>query len=171
MRLNKSIVVLFVGVLIFSYQAMAVDGGRVLKSAIFPGMGQLGDDQVAKGLVFMAGEATCLSLMFAAMSQQYSSTFDTKRDSVLYKMGTNYDTLRTLHQEWQNAYDKANSSRNSMYLYGGLSALCWGLNIVDAIFFAPRARNDESFLLREIKDHTVISFNNQQARFAYRIDL
>jgi hypothetical protein len=151
--------------------AYAVDAGRILKSAAFPGMGQLGDDQVLKGLAFMGGEAFLLSAMFAEVSHQYSYAFDTKRLNVDYKMSYDYVQLQTTLSTWQDSYDHAAAARNNALIWGGAAAAWWGLNIVDAILFPPRQTgNAESSLLRQVQEHTLLAVDCQKLSLKYVTD-
>jgi hypothetical protein len=149
----------------------AVDAGRIVKSAAFPGMGQLGDDQVLKGLAFMGGEAVLLSLMFAEVSHQYSFAFDTKRLNVDYKMSYDYQELQTTLSTWQDSYDRAAASKNNALIWGGAAAAWWGLNIVDAILFPPRqSGNAESSLLRQVQEHTLLAVDCRRLELRFVTD-
>jgi len=149
-------------------QALAgVDGGRLLKSVVFPGMGQLGDDQVFRGLAYMTLETVCLSLMFGEVSKRESFARETEYLQVKYQMADTYEEREAEYVNWQNAFDKSAASQTMVIVYGGAAGVVWAWNIVDALLFAPKDR--ESSLYRTIRENTLVSVTPEKALLSYRV--
>ncbi|MBD3320891.1 MAG: hypothetical protein GF350_07355 [Chitinivibrionales bacterium] len=149
-------------------QSTAFDRGRLIKSIAFPGMGQLGDGQTIKGLSFMGAEIVFLTLMFENMSHISSQQIETERLSVLYKMGGDYAEIQKIHRAWQDAYDKYENSVTYTIGFAGLAALCYGLNIADALLFPPKNPDNVS-LVHTIARNTTVAANGTSARITCTI--
>ncbi len=145
----------------------AADAGRVFKSAVWPGMGQLGDGQTLKGLSFMASEVALLSLTIANFSKASAYARETEYLSVQYEIDTTYSAKKQTDEFWRDA-DKAYSQRFRMgVVFGGLAGLWWGLNIADAILFPPI--DDNRSTLRSIKENTTVRVSQQEAGLSYTV--
>jgi hypothetical protein len=149
-----------------------VDAQRVLKSAVFPGMGQLGDGQIAEGLGFMAGEAVLLSIMFGQLAKSSAYALETKRDSILYVMGGDYQDVQRTYRQWDDAYEFSTKSRTNGFIFGGCAVAWWALNVVHAVLFAPSApaSQDEETFRDVIFKRTSIALTDKGAGLVYTME-
>jgi hypothetical protein len=146
----------------------AADVGRALRSSVFPGMGQLGDDQMGRGLLYMAGEIALLSLTVDQIVKKAAADRSTEYFQVKVANEPNYERKKDLESQWDQAIDDSEKSQMLTYVFGGTALLWWAWNIVDAIAFAPR--DNEEALIRKIKDNTVVAVGLDRAQLAYKID-
>jgi hypothetical protein len=160
MRTNQSrtafLAVLIVALL--SGSGRGADLGRTVKSAVFPGMGQLGDGQKLKGLLFMAGEVVLLSMTVDQFTKSRTYAFETDRLRIEYGFGGTYSQIQSIHSRWNSYYDKAEKARINTALFLGLAGACWGLNIADAILFAPVKQEEDVSLLQETLSKVSLGF-------------
>jgi len=154
-------------------QANAGDMGRVVKSVVFPGMGQLGDGSgelghasTIKGLAFMSLEAIALSLTVAEVSKASSYARETEYIQVKYHLATTYEDRLREFNNWQDAYDKSAKSKTMTMAYGGVAAAIWILNVVDIIVFEPKETNQS--MIRTLLNNTLVSASSDGARIAYK---
>jgi hypothetical protein len=155
---KKTIVIVMVLLLIAVIQTTAfADSQRVLKSAIFPGMGQLGDDQRLRGLGYMTGEVLLLSMLFSEFSHVQSSSRETYVLTVRYDMAQTYEEKNRQYHNWQDAYNKYGDSQIKMIAYIGAAGLLWGWNIADAVLFAPKKSSEESLLEKTFRENLAFS--------------
>jgi hypothetical protein len=110
---------------------------RVLKSGVCPGLGQLDDGQTFRGLSYMTGEVAFLFLMFRQLSMEAASAHQTKWLEVEAARVRESDQLFDVLQQWEDAHKRTETARNRAYVFGGLAAVVWGINIVDAVLFKP----------------------------------
>jgi hypothetical protein len=118
------------------------DFGRVFKSACFPGMGQLGDDQVIKGLTLMGVEVVALTMATQEWSRYTAYTRETEYLSVKYDLDSTYALKKKTHEKWGEAYDKSGKANMYMYGYFAAAGVCYLLNLADAVLFPPAARDE-----------------------------
>ncbi len=147
---------LFIFVLLVSLSARAADAGRILKSAVLPGMGQLGDDQTFKGLVLLAGEVTWISLSISQFAQANAFARETEYLDVRYEMAGSYREKIELKEFWEDAHAGSVKSRNLGYAFLGGAVAWWGLNLLDAILLPPRDGKTEA--KKDVLDHVDIAF-------------
>jgi hypothetical protein len=152
--------------------AQAADKGRIVKSAVFPGMGQLGDGQVVKGLLIMGGEAALLSAMFGQMSRMSSYAFETKRLDVVYRIGGEYDSVATTYGDWKDAYDRSQKAQTGTIVFGVVAAAWWVLNVVDAWLLAPKkiSNEDENSFLNTMRKNTRVAVTRTGAQVTYALE-
>jgi len=120
------------------------DTQRLVRSAVFPGMGQLGDAQTLKGLAFMTGEVVYISIAVGEYSKSRAFALETRKLKIDFKMGASFERLVEIHDDWESAYNRSNSARQRVGILIGTAVALWGLNIVDAIMFPPRGNHDDS---------------------------
>ena len=118
-------------------QGNAAEFDRVFKSAVFPGMGQLGDDQTVKGLSFMGAEVLLITMGTHEWSKWTSYTRDTEYLSVKYVLDSTYALKRNTHEKWKESYDNSDKAQLMMMGYFAGAGLCYALNILDAVLFPP----------------------------------
>lgn len=148
----------------FNLICHAQDDSRVLKSIIFPGMGQLGDGQTVKGLSYMTGEVLCLTLFFSQMSKWQSSARQTIIFNDIKGNLDSYSELKQMQVQWEEAKDKNKKSKVNMFIFGTVAAAFWGLNVADAIYLKPT--NDENTGLSHLKN-TQLSIDSHGATLKY----
>ncbi|MBD3239248.1 MAG: hypothetical protein GF331_01580 [Chitinivibrionales bacterium] len=155
-------------VAIMAVAAPAADVGRVLRSSVFPGMGQLGDDQTARGLLYMGGEILLLSLTVDQVVRK--AAFDRSTEYLKAEMDTAtvYENKYELEQQWIETIEDSDRAQMLSIAFGASAAVWWAWNIIDAIMFAPKS-GDEA-LLRRIKKNTVVSVGLDKAQVSYLID-
>jgi hypothetical protein len=147
----------------------AAEPGKVLRSAVFPGMGQLGDGQQIKGLSFFTAEVVLLSLSFMQLSKQRALTRETVILNVQYNRAETYDKRAEIDSIWRESYDKSDQAQLLSVVFFALSGACWGANIVDALLF----QNNESEVLSVIETvgkNTAFSFSKEKAHISYTVD-
>jgi hypothetical protein len=156
-------------------QAFSGDAGRILRSSVCPGMGQLGDGMgeithpsTIKGLGFLTVEVVCLSMMFSELSHKNSSARETAYLEAEYRMASTYEQRAETFQNWQEAFDKSGRSNLMMMAYGGAAAVVWGLNIVDIVAFKPKDAG-ESSIINTIRNNTLLAFNGEKALLKYTV--
>ena len=119
--------------------AGADETARFVQSLAFPGMGQLGDEQVIKGLSIMGAEVLLLTMTFDQVGKYTAYSRDTRYLKVQFNMAETYDEKVGYYENWEDSYSKSQTAWNQIWLYGGLAAGWWVLNLVDALLFAPVA--------------------------------
>lgn len=167
-RTIKQCAVVGVVLMTLATQALGADVGRVLRSTAFPGMGQLADEQVGRGLLYMAGEVVLLSL---AIDQAVSkSAYDraTVYDSVKMDLAQTFDEKKRYYDDWQDMIEKSDQAQMLTFVFGGAAAVWWAWNIVDALLFGPD-KAEETGLIKSLKDNTVVSVNKDKASLTYRL--
>ncbi len=144
-----------------------IDVGRTVKSAVFPGMGQLADGQKVKGFAFMAGEIALLSLTIDQFSRSRTYAFQTtvKRDE--YQFGGDFEKLQAIQVDWRKYYENAEKARLRASLFLGLSVACWGLNLADAMLFPPLRQEDEMSTLQESLSKVSVGFRGSQGLLTF----
>jgi hypothetical protein len=147
--------------------ASAADPGRVLRSSVWPGMGQLGDGQTVKGLSIMAGEAVLLSLTIANFSKASAYARETEYLSIQYEIDSTYSARVQTDRAWRETDDAYGRRYGMGIVFGGLAGLWWGLNIVDALFFPPRGEAQAS--LDRIRDNTEVAISPEHAGVRYTV--
>jgi hypothetical protein len=146
----------------------AADVGRVLRSSVFPGMGQLGDDQTGRGLLYMAGEIALLSLTVDQIVRKAAADRSTEYYKVKVANEPNFERMKELEAEWDQAVEDSERAQLLTYVFAGTSLLWWAWNIVDAIVFAPR--ENEGALMHTIRENTVVAVGLDKAQLAYKIN-
>lgn len=142
-RMSRSLATAMV-VLWVAGGALAADPGRVLKSVVFPGMGQLGDNQTIKGLSFMAAEVVLITVSVGQFSRASAYARETEFREIEYDTASTYEEKVRRDRFWRDAYESNDRSKKMGVMFAGLAVTCWGLNIFDAILFAPREEEGES---------------------------
>jgi hypothetical protein len=143
---------------------------RMVRSLVFPGMGQLGDGQTGKGLLYMAGEIALLSMTFSSLSEYASQARQTVYDSVqIYNEGGFSEARTQTIENWQESVDNANSARMMTFAFAGASVVWWAWNVVDALIFVPRDTGEMS-LYRKVKDNTVVGLSPDGVVVGYTMD-
>lgn len=138
------------------------DDGRVFRSIVFPGMGQLGDGQTVKGLAFMASEVVLLSFTFSELSHSQAYAQETYALKVQYELAGSYEEKKRMGTNWTNSYNNFNDAQTRLMIFGGLSLACWALNIADALLFAPAETEDETSLVRSVYQN--LAFNGDLSK-------
>ena len=158
------------GVLVaaMAVQTPCADAARVVRSVAFPGMGQLGDNQTARGLLYMAGEIALLSMTVDQIVRKAAYDRATEYDSVRVSMATTYEEKDYYTKDWQDMYDKSGRAATLTYVFGGAAAVWWVWNIVDAIVFAPKHADGEQGALDRIRDNTTVCISRDKAQVSYR---
>lgn len=151
-----------------SMSASAADVGRVLRSSAFPGMGQLGDGQKARGLLYMSGEILLLSLTVDRIVKKAAYDRETEYLQVKLGLAQSYDEKVELTEKWQEAYDASGQAAILSYAFAGGAVLLWAWNIIDAVVLAPAASEDA--LLQKVKENTTVAVGFDKAQVSYRID-
>jgi hypothetical protein len=150
--------------------AGADDGGRVLRSVVFPGMGQLGGGQTVKGLLYMGGEAALLSMTISQIAKQAAYARNThylNAEMNVARDDKDYEELARLHEEWEQSIEDADRAKLMAVAFGGGAALWWVWNVLDAAIFKPKQTDDLS-LMRKIRDNTMVAVGTERAQVAYR---
>jgi hypothetical protein len=134
------------------------DGLRVVRSCIFPGMGQLGDDQKVRGLVYLIGEVGLLSGAIGEIAKSNSYARSTEYFNLQY---TYFDSTIEQHSQtrtdWVAAEKKSKDTKLYAMAFAGGAAVWWVWNIVDAMIFAPAAKDNA--YLSDIRDNLVMTTN------------
>jgi hypothetical protein len=167
-RAKRQILVVGVLVVALASQTLAADVGRVLRSTAFPGMGQLADDQTARGLLYMGGEAVLLSLMFNQIAKKAAYDRNTEFLKVDLDRAATYEEKQAILKEWNTSIDNSDKASTYTFVFAGAAGAWWIWNIVDALIFAPRNKTEES-LYNTIKDNTLVSVGPEKAQVSYRI--
>ncbi len=159
-----------VGVLvaIMAMSVPAADVGRVLRSSAFPGMGQLGDNQMGRGLLYMGGEILLLSLTVDQVVRKAALDRSTEYFAVEMDTAVSYEDKAEIEQRWNEAIEESEQAQTLAIAFGLSAAVWWAWNIVDAIIFDPT--QDEEALLRRIKKNTVVAVGLEKAQVSYHID-
>ena len=152
-----------------NHPTCAFDMSRTIKSVIFPGMGQLSDDQVVKGLSFMGLEVVLLSLTFNEYSKVYSYSSETEYLKVKYKLARTYEDRLKQYNDWNDAYTKHSKSKTNFMIFGALAGACWALNIADAVMFAPKEKASEQALLHELWENTTFSSTIDKTEIVFTV--
>ncbi len=147
----------------------ARDGGIVIGSVAFPGMGQLSNGQTAKGLSIMASEALLISLTFNQMATMNASEYETKYRKIEFERGGSYTDVNETFALWQDAYNRTNKAKVNTWVFGGLSVGLWVLNIADAFFFQKETADVETSLLHTLRKNMQLSATTQGATLNYTV--
>jgi hypothetical protein len=159
-----------VGVLMIclAWSAGAADGGRVLRSVVFPGMGQLGDGQTVKGLLYMGGGVALLSMTIGQVASKTASDRDTEYLRVQWDNATSYEEKVEIREEWDQAIENSERAQLLSLAFGGGAAVWWVWNVLDAAIFAPKKSEDQT-LIRRIRDNTLVAVGKDEAQVIYRV--
>ncbi len=152
----------------FTIVAQGVDPQRVLQSAVLPGMGQLGDDQTIKGLAFMAGEVTWVTLAVSQFASSNAYARETEYLRIQYTMAEKYAEKQQFESHWDEAYQKSKKAKTLGLAFLGGAVAWWGLNIFDAIFLPPRSSH--SRLKDEIEEHLVVALGKDHLGLRYNFE-
>jgi hypothetical protein len=166
-RAKRQILVVGVLVVALASHALAADVGRVLRSTAFPGMGPLADDQTARGLLYMAGEAVLLSLTINEVTKKAAYDRNTEFLKVDLEHAATYEEKQAILKQWNTSIDNSSKAQTYTYVFGGAAAAWWVWNIVDALIFAPRNKGAET-LYNTIKDNTLVLVGPEKAQVSYR---
>jgi hypothetical protein len=167
---KKRVVIVVSLALVLVFQASSfAQSGRVLKSLVFPGMGQLSDGQRLRGLAYMTGEVLLLTMTFSEFSHMESSSRETQVLTIMYDKAATFEEQNTQYSNWQDAFDKYGRSQLFLIGYAGAAALVWGLNVADAAFFAPKKSDEESLLLRTLRQNLAFSGGADRTKITYTI--
>lgn len=151
-------------------QSVNAQETSVLRSAIFPGMGQLGNGQTAKGLLYMVGEVALLSLTIDNIAKAAANARGTQYDSVAIFHEGGDDAKRTQQLlDWQKRADDNQRTKMMALGFGGLAAAWWAWNIIDGIIFVPQQSDDLS-LYENVKNNTVVSVGLDGAKVNYSLE-
>jgi hypothetical protein len=149
-------------------QSAAADAGRVIRSVAFPGMGQLGDNQLGRGVLYMGGEIVLLSFTVDMLVRKAACDRATEYDSVKVNLAQTYEEKKKYYDDWVEMNDKSDQAAMLTYVFGGAAAVWWAWNIVDAFLFEPKDK-EEAKIYRNIKDNTTVSLRSDKAEISYRI--
>lgn len=172
--MKKLVILALCGSLMVAGQVQGADLGRIVKSAVFPGMGQLSDGNgeltsihTVKGLAFMSLEAIALSLTVAEVSKASSYARETAYIKERYHLSSTYEERLREFNGWQDAFDKSQKSKTMTMAFGGLAAAVWILNVVDVVVFTPS--ESEQSLINGVLDNTVVLLNTDGAKISYKV--
>lgn len=167
MKLSRVVMtVLLAGTCLF--QTQAADAGRIFRSAVYPGMGQLGDGQTIKGLGFMGLETILLTLAVTEATRSNAQARNTEYLQVKYQMAETFEERQQQFTNWQESFDKANQSSTRTMIYGGAAGLVWVLSIADAFLFPPRDDGQAS-VLEEITNSTLVTVAPGKSQITYQL--
>jgi len=162
----KRIVGIICAVGVLGTASLQAEPNLILRSAIFPGMGQIGSDQVGKGLLYMGGEIALLSLMFGNIAKKSAYERDTEYLKARMDLARTAEEQREIKELWDQRYnDDAPQARTLAIAFGGGAAVWWIWNVLDCIIFPPK-NDDEYSLYRSIKDNTEVSFSREFAKLS-----
>jgi hypothetical protein len=165
-----SLTILTVMLCISLFKPAAAAESSLVRSAIFPGIGQLGNGQTAKGLLYMFGEVALLTLTIDNIAKAASTARGTAYDSVSIYHEGGYAVDRTQQiNDWQNRADTHDRAKIMALSFGGLAVAWWAWNIVDGIIFVPQD-SDEMSLLNKAKRNTMLSVGPDGAQIHYSLD-
>jgi hypothetical protein len=172
MSKRKQVIRCLLMVVCCALQSSAGDAGRVIRSVVFPGMGQLGDGHgeitsmsTVKGLGFMALEGAFLSMGFSELSHKNSYARNTVYLNYKYQMAPNYSDRLKMYDSWNEAFKKSNDAKTLMYAFFAGAAVVWGVNVADILLFVPK--DTESSLLKTISKNTALCFGVGSASCTY----
>lgn len=163
--------IVLVVIVLAALPSSALDGSRVFKSAAFPGMGQLADGQVVKGLAFMATEVAALSFAFGQLSQANAHAYNTQLLKTYHSLGGDYTAVQKTWGDWEGSYKKSIRAKQMAFLAGGIAIACWGLNVADAALFPPPSDSGDFSNVRDIAGKTIVMVNpSGESRVCFLID-
>ena len=162
--------ILFVVALFLAAGQVNADGLRVVRSSVFPGMGQLGDDQKVRGLVYMVGEIALLTMTVEEVARSNSYARATEYLKIQYNY---FDSTTEQHaitrNKWMEASDKSKQAQLMSLGLAAASAGWWAWNIIDALLFAPAGTDDIS-VITNIRDNLAVTTDGRQTGLSYRIN-
>ena len=175
MRKNSRCIVVVALMLTFAAQPFAeADNGRILRSAVFPGMGQLGDGggelnngSTLKGLSFMTAEILCVSLITSELSKRNAYAKETSYLKARYQEATTVEAKTSLYADWQESINKSATANGYMLAGIAAGAVVWGLNLADIVLFPPKTSGPET-MLRSLSKNTVVAFGPGSASMIYQ---
>jgi hypothetical protein len=150
-------------------QVSAAEFGRVVRSVAFPGMGQLGDQQTGRGLLYMVGEIALLSVTVDQIVRKAAYDRATEYDAVRVDLAQTYEEKLYYLADWDEMNDKSEQAAMLTYVFGGAAAVWWAWNIVDALLFAPKDK-EEAGVYENIRDNTKVAVGRDRAELSYKID-
>ncbi|MFP4521209.1 MAG: hypothetical protein ACLFQK_03605 [Fibrobacterota bacterium] len=131
--------------LAFTAVVLPLYGGNsnaALKSALVPGMGQLGEGYQFKGLGFMGAFFLSAHSVFDAYGRESAAA----RESVVLSEKFYSESSREMQQsilpEWRAAEERADDEKTRKMVFIGVSGALWAASIADAYLFTVPA--DES---------------------------
>lgn len=119
------------------------DATRALRSAACPGMGQLADGQVLKGMCFLTGEVALISASFAQFSKADAYSRRTEYLQVEYRLAESYEEKRRRDRQWRKSHETSGRAKTRGMVLAGLAGVWWTLNIADALLLPPDRKRDQ----------------------------
>lgn len=170
MNRNLKNVVVIIGCLMLLATQAGAGNARLVRSAIFPGMGQLGDGQTGRGLLYMGGEAALLTLTFTNVAKHAAYVRKAAYDSVtIFNEGGYAEAYREVMTSWQENNDNASKTKTMAMAFGGAALAWWAWNIVDGFLFTPPQNNELSFI-DKIRRNTVVAVGPENASVSCSVD-
>jgi hypothetical protein len=115
------------------------------RSLLLPGLGQMSEGKVYRGLALMAGEVFLIHMGFNAFSKCAAYARETRNlednKPVYYDANPGSESLREYYEEWQNYYDKSKQQKVRYMVFWGLAGLLWAGNVADAYLFVPHKKS------------------------------
>ncbi len=123
-------------------------GTAVRRSLLLPGMGQFYKGQKAKGALFLVGEVAALGAAAFFVTSNRSSVSDAEMFKAAYEAElrgltdpniTDAQAKQSANfQNWQQAYDDAESAASTALIATAAAAGIWALNLLDSSAGFPR---------------------------------
>jgi len=133
---------------------LSIDANEhMFHSLIFPGMGQLSNDQTLKGLGFMTGEITLLTFMMSSVSKYNALSKETKYLKAQFDLSEIYEEKVAIKNDWNESKDLAGKMKMRGYVFGGLALTWWALNVFDIILFADNT--DKTVFRKQLENINV----------------
>lgn len=132
------------------------------RSALLPGLGQMSEGKVYRGLAFMAGEVFLLHMGFNAFSKCAAYARETRNlednQPVYDDANPSSGSKRAYIEEWQDYYDKSREQKFWYMGFWGAAALLWAGNVADAYLFVP---HKQSSLEKSRKTRIALDYRDQ----------
>lgn len=152
-------------------QLYSAEVGRVFQSVVFPGMGQLADNQKVWGLGFMGCEAIALSLFIDQVSHSASSARETEILQTRYNTAQTYEDKVKQYSDWNDAFDKSSKAKTNGVILGSVAGGIWALNIFHAILFPPaEAPSEDESMLNKVNKGLSFKGDLKSVSVAYTIN-
>ena len=129
-----------------AFAAVKTKGGALMRSAAFPGLGQLYSDKKIEGYAFIGLEVILLGMTLSNNSAFNTAQSDYNSNLVAYSSASTQDEIASYRALVVEADQEMIKRNNNLLLFSSLTTVVWIGNMVHAYLTGPEdveARSDD----------------------------
>ena len=125
-----------------AFAAIKTKTGALLRSAAFPGLGQLYNDKKIEGYAFLGLETVLIGMTLSNYSAFNSAQSDYNSNLSAYNSSSTVDDIAHYRTLVENADQEMVQRNNNLLLFSSLTTLVWIGNMVHAYLTGPKDEED-----------------------------